>query len=126
MSWQTYVDDNLVGTGKVSKASIIGQDGSLWATTAGFQVGGEEAKKVVAAFKNATEIQEKGLYIEGKKYVFLQSDDHTVLARAGATGIVCVSAKQCVLIGFYDESIQAGDCNTVMQNLADYLINQGY
>lgn len=38
MSWQTYVDTNLVGTGKVQKAAIFGLDGAQWATSAGFTV----------------------------------------------------------------------------------------
>lgn len=38
MSWQDYVKDNLIGSGDVSKAAIIGLDGSEWATSAGFQV----------------------------------------------------------------------------------------
>jgi len=35
MSWQTYVDSNLVGSGAVRKAAIIGLDGNTWATTSG-------------------------------------------------------------------------------------------
>ena len=38
MSWQAYVDTNLVGTGKITKAAIHGHDGSLWATSKGFSV----------------------------------------------------------------------------------------
>jgi hypothetical protein len=38
MSWQAYVDDNLIGTGKVAKAAIFGTDGSLWASSAGYNV----------------------------------------------------------------------------------------
>lgn len=38
MTWQAYVDDNLIGTGKVAKAAIFGTDGSLWATSAGYNV----------------------------------------------------------------------------------------
>jgi profilin len=38
MSWQAYVDDNLVGTGKVAKAAIFGLNGSLWATSPDFAV----------------------------------------------------------------------------------------
>lgn len=38
MSWQAYVDTNLLGTGKVQKAAIFGLDGSQWATSAGFTV----------------------------------------------------------------------------------------
>jgi len=38
MSWQGYVDTNLVGTGRVSKAAIIGLKGGVWATSSGFTV----------------------------------------------------------------------------------------
>ena len=38
MSWQAYVDTNLLGTGKVQRAAIFGHDGSCWATSAGFSV----------------------------------------------------------------------------------------
>jgi profilin len=50
MSWQTYVDTNLVGTGSVTKAAIVGHDGGSWAASAGFAVGADEAKALVAAF----------------------------------------------------------------------------
>ncbi|KAG5461281.1 MAG: hypothetical protein BJ554DRAFT_6547 [Olpidium bornovanus] len=39
MSWQSYVDDNLVGTGKIEKAAIHGNpDKASWATSPGFTV----------------------------------------------------------------------------------------
>jgi hypothetical protein len=33
-----YVDTNLVGSGKVAKAAILGQQGGVWATSSGFAV----------------------------------------------------------------------------------------
>jgi profilin len=38
MSWQAYVDQQLVGTGKVSRGAIFGLDGSTWAISPGFNV----------------------------------------------------------------------------------------
>lgn len=38
MSWQQYVDSNLVGTGHVSQAAIVGVGGGIWAKSAGFNV----------------------------------------------------------------------------------------
>ena len=38
MSWQSYVDDHLIGTGHVTKGAICGVDGALWAASAGFNV----------------------------------------------------------------------------------------
>ncbi|KAF9028205.1 profilin, required for normal timing of actin polymerization in response to thermal stress [Haplosporangium bisporale] len=126
MSWQEYVDKNMVLTGKVSKASIFGHDGSLWATSSGFQVGEEEAKKLVAAFTNSGDAFASGLYVEGKKFVVLNADDKLIRARQGATGIICAKTSQCVLIGYYNENIQAGDCSVVVENLAEYLRGVGY
>lgn len=48
MSWQGYVDTNLVGTGRVSKAAIIGLKGGVWATSSGFTV----SQSLYAATKN--------------------------------------------------------------------------
>jgi profilin len=38
MSWQAYVDNQLLATGKIAQAAIYGHNGSLWATSPGFQV----------------------------------------------------------------------------------------
>jgi profilin len=38
MSWQAYVDSNLVGTGSVSQAAIYGVEGGVWASSPGFAV----------------------------------------------------------------------------------------
>lgn len=32
------VDTNLVGTGKIARAAILGQQGGVWATSAGYEV----------------------------------------------------------------------------------------
>lgn len=38
MSWQGYVDNQLLGTGSVSQAAIYGLNGGKWAASAGFEV----------------------------------------------------------------------------------------
>ncbi|KAG9072417.1 profilin, required for normal timing of actin polymerization in response to thermal stress [Linnemannia hyalina] len=126
MSWQAYVDNNLVGTGKVAKAAIFGLDGSLWATSADFSVSADEAKKLIAAFNDVSDIAAHGLHLTGIKYVFLRNPDQSIYARSGATGITAVKTKQCVLIGYYADGQQAGDCNTVVEGLGAYLSGQGY
>ena len=40
MSWQSYVDDQLLATKVVTKAVIAGHDGSIWAASEGFKAGG--------------------------------------------------------------------------------------
>jgi len=38
MSWQSYVDDQLIATKVIAKAVIAGHDGNIWASSAGFAV----------------------------------------------------------------------------------------
>ena len=38
MSWQSYVDDQLISTKVIKNAVIAGHDGNIWATSAGFGV----------------------------------------------------------------------------------------
>lgn len=38
MSWQDYVDRQLLSSGCVSKAAIAGLDGHVWAKSDGFEV----------------------------------------------------------------------------------------
>lgn len=38
MSWQQYIDESLLGTSQVAKASIHGLDGQRYASSAGFVV----------------------------------------------------------------------------------------
>jgi len=38
MSWQSYVDDQLISTKVIKNAVIAGHDGNIWAASAGFPV----------------------------------------------------------------------------------------
>ncbi|KAJ3216729.1 profilin, required for normal timing of actin polymerization in response to thermal stress [Dinochytrium kinnereticum] len=126
MSWQAYVDSNLVGTGKITQAAIHGHDGSLWATSAGFTISQTEAKKLAEAFKDASGIRAGGLHIANVKYFTLRADDRSIYGKKEATGVVCVKSKQAILIGVYGEKSQPGEATKIVEALADYLISVGY
>lgn len=79
MSWQAYVDTNLVGTGKILKAAIFGHDGSLWATSKGFNV--TEIQPLLASFKDASGIRANGLHIAGAKHIAIRCDDRSVYGK---------------------------------------------
>mmetsp|Transcript_16010 Transcript_16010/g.38972 ORF Transcript_16010/g.38972 Transcript_16010/m.38972 type:complete len:127 (-) Transcript_16010:197-577(-) len=125
MSWQSYVDDHLIGTGHVSKAAICGVDGALWAASAGFDVSADEVTKIVAGMDDASGLQAGGLYVGGEKWMFILSDDRNVVGKKGSNGLFVCKAGTCVVIGTHDENIQGGNCNTCVGNLADYLLNNG-
>eukprot|EP01123_Difflugia_compressa_P010740 TRINITY_DN3_c0_g2_i1.p1 TRINITY_DN3_c0_g2~~TRINITY_DN3_c0_g2_i1.p1 ORF type:complete len:127 (-),score=21.46 TRINITY_DN3_c0_g2_i1:198-578(-) len=126
MSWQSYVDTNLVGTGLVTVASITGHDGSVWATSPGFNVSADEIKKLVAGFNDPSPLRASGMFINGEKYLVLKADDRSIYGKKGTGGVVTVKTGGAVLIGLYNEKIQPGQCANVVEKLADYLIESGY
>jgi len=126
MSWQTYVDTNLVGTGKVARAAIIGQQGGIWATSAGFTLPSEEQTNVIALFNNLDEALAKGIRVSGEKYFTLLADKDHIYGKKQANGVVIVKTKQAILVAVYEAPIQAPECTPVVEGLADYLRGVGY
>jgi len=127
MSWQSYVDQSLLSTGKVSKAAIHGHDGNVWATSTGFAVTQDEVKKIVEAYKDPTGIQANGLFLAGVKYTYLRSMDNEIYCKKGSDNGCCiVKTPQAVIVGVYEAGMQGGDANKVVGALGDYLKNSGY
>jgi len=126
MSWQAYVDNNLVGTKMISKGAIYGLDGGKWAATPGLNITQPEALKFIAAFKDPTAIRTSGVFLGNIKYFAQKCDDRSIYGKQGANGVVLVKTVQCVLVGIYDDKIQPGQAATTVERLADYLIEQGY
>ncbi|KAJ3026380.1 UNVERIFIED_CONTAM: profilin, required for normal timing of actin polymerization in response to thermal stress [Siphonaria sp. JEL0065] len=126
MSWQGYVDNQLLGTQKIQKAAIYGHDGAVWAASAGFALSPAEATALIGAYKDASGIRGNGLYAAGIKYFTLRADDRSIYGKQGAGGIICVKTKMAVLIGVYADPVQPGEATKVVEALADYLISVNY
>ena len=67
MSWQSYVDDQLLATKQVTKAAIAGHDGTIWATSEGFSVSQEEVKAILANFADQEKLAQNGITIAGSR-----------------------------------------------------------
>ncbi|KAL5483590.1 PFY1 [Sanghuangporus weigelae] len=126
MSWQAYVDDNLVGTGRISKAAILGLQGGVWAASAGYNLTADEQKAAINAFTNPSETQAHGIKLAGQKFFTLQATDQHVYGKKGADGCVLVKTNQAVLVTEYAAPVQAGEATTVVEKLADYLKSVNY
>ncbi|WFD34972.1 profilin, required for normal timing of actin polymerization in response to thermal stress [Malassezia cuniculi] len=126
MSWQGYVDNNLVGTGKVSQAAILGLKGGVWATASGFNVAPNEQQAIIAGFDDPSALQANGIYANGKKYLTLQANPRSIYGKSGGDGICLVKTNQAVLVATYSSPLLPGDANKVVEGLADYLISVGY
>ncbi|EPT04760.1 hypothetical protein FOMPIDRAFT_1021623 [Fomitopsis schrenkii] len=126
MSWQAYVDTNLIGTQKVTKAAIIGLQGGVWASSPGYTLSAQEQKDIVNAFNNPAAAQASGIRLAGQKFFTLQATDRSIYGKKAADGCVLVKTKQAVLVTEYSAPIQAPEATPVVESLADYLIGVGY
>lgn len=126
MAWQAYVDTSLCGSGKISKAAIIGLDGSIWATSPDFTVSSEEQKALLDGFNGHMKLFQTGIQANGKKYTTLQADDRSIYGKHGTDTFVAVKTKQTFLVGICLAPVPIGQVADVVEKLADYLIGNGY
>ncbi|KAI5481816.1 hypothetical protein MNV49_000093 [Pseudohyphozyma bogoriensis] len=120
------VDSNLLGTGKIEKAAILGQQGGIWASSPGYTLDTTEQSNIVGAFVDPSKVQAEGIRAAGTKFFTLQANDRSVYGKKGEAGIVTVKTKQAVLVAEYPAGVTPGDATKIVEDLADYLIGVGF
>ena len=66
-----------------------------------------------------------GIRIGDKKFISIGGIPGECLrGRKGAGGCTIKKTNTAMVIGLYDEGVQGGDCNVIVENLGDYLIGQ--
>lgn len=126
MSWQAYVDTNLVGSGLVSEAAIADRSGrSIWARSSGFQWTPDEVSTVAAKFTN-DDSRFLPFLIGGLKYDVVRADYEVFYARCGQVGFVVVPTTNGLVIATYEQGLVPGYCLRQVLELADYLKGVGY
>lgn len=93
MSWQGYVDNQLLGTKSITQAAILGRKGGVWASSAGFNITPQEQTALIGGFDDPSPLQAGGLHIAGKKYFTLQANDRSIYGKAGVSGAAVASTK---------------------------------
>jgi len=126
MSWQAYVDEQLVGTGKVTRAAIVGLAGGVWATSSGYKLSKEEEKAVISAFNDPAVTQGSGIRLSGQKFFTLDATKQHVYGKKQADGCVLVKTEKAVIVTEYVAPIQQPECVTIVEKLGDYLRSVGY
>ncbi|KAB7496165.1 Profilin [Armadillidium nasatum] len=126
MSWQTYVDSNLVGTNDVKYAAICGHDGSIWAKSENWNVTQGEVSSLLKNFDDAGSLAMSGLILGGDKFFYLSGDSSVIRGKKGANGVHIAKTKSALIIAKYEEPTQPNRCASVVEALADYLKDQGY
>ncbi|KAM9998813.1 hypothetical protein ACTFIY_008463 [Dictyostelium cf. discoideum] len=126
MSWQHYVDEQLVGAGLCQAAILGANDGGVWAKSTGITIGKQEGDGLVALFKNPGDVFAKGALVGGVKYMGIKGDPQSIYGKKGAGGCVLVKTNQAIIVGIYDEKFQPGPAAVATEKLGDYLRDNGY
>jgi len=126
MSWQDYIDKQLLASKCVTKACIAGLDGSVWAKSDGFDVGKDEIARLVAGFDNQDVLTGAGVTLAGQRYIYLSGTDRVVRAKYGKVGVHCMKTNQAVVVSLYEDPIQPQQAASVVERLGDYLVGCGY
>lgn len=126
MSWQDYVDKQLIASRCVTKAAIAGHDGNVWAKSEGFDISKDEVVKIVAGFADESLLTSGGVTIAATRYIYLSGTDRIIRAKLGKVGVHCMKTQQAVVISLYEEPIQPQQAASVVEKLGEYLITCGY
>merc|ERR1711874_579278 len=126
MSWQSYVDDQLLATKEVSQAAICGHDGNIWATSAGFAVTPAELEHISTNFGNLDVLPMSGLTVAGTRYMFLSATDKVMRGKKGSSGVHVMKTTQAIIVSVYHEPILPQQCANATEKLGEYLIGVGY
>ncbi|XP_023175125.1 profilin [Drosophila hydei] len=126
MSWQDYVDNQLLASQCVNKACIAGHDGNIWAQSSGFEVTKEELAKLISGFDQQDLLTSNGVTLAGQRYIYLSGTDRVVRAKLGRSGVHCMKTTQAVIVSIYEDPVQPQQAASVVEKLGDYLITCGY
>merc|ERR1712209_130980 len=117
MSWQSYVDDQLISTNMIKNAVIAGHDGNTWASSAGFNVTAAELKVILDRYSSTDQLAMNGVTVGGTKYMFLSANDRVVRARKGQSGVHCIKTVQALIVCVYEEPVVPEQAATVTEKL---------
>merc|ERR1712226_1736223 len=92
MSWQSYVDDQLLATQNVAEAAIYGHDGNIWAQSTGINTSPQELKVVISKFDDAGALAANGIKVGGIKYMYLSGRPGEVIRGKKDKG-ACLCAR---------------------------------
>ncbi|KAK4305232.1 hypothetical protein Pmani_011963 [Petrolisthes manimaculis] len=89
MSWQNYVDQQLVGSGHIVKAVIAGHDGTLWAKSNNIEPSKDELVKLSTSFGEQSNLAMSGVHMGGEKYIYLSGTDNVIRCKKAKAGMHC-------------------------------------
>jgi len=126
MSWQNYVDQQLMGSGLLNSAIIAGHDGTIWAKSDKVNPTPQELATLSNSFTDQSKLHQTGVVVSGEKYFYLSGTDRVIRCKKGKSGIHAMKTLQAVLVAMFEEPIQHPQVATVVETLGEYLISMSY
>ncbi|KAF7291371.1 Profilin [Mycena indigotica] len=127
MSWQEYIDGNLIPSGSVMRAAIIGIQGGVWANSPDYTISSVDQNTIVRAFERPGTIP--AMSFGGNKYRLIVQDATEMIGRRETdptSGCFMYRTKQTVLVTEYDSPVMIHDTQKVVTRLGEYLVSAGY
>jgi len=123
-TWQDILDVGLLRPGKITQAAIVGQDGEVWAESAGCNMTEQERGAIVQGF-GTYPVRE--IFVGGRQYTTTMGCLDMILAkRKDGGGCVVKKTGQSVIIAEYISTADVMVALALVERLADYLISRGY
>ncbi|KAB8258130.1 profilin crystallized from sodium formate [Aspergillus pseudonomiae] len=127
MSWQSYVDTSLVGSGHIDKAAIFSGGGdNIWASTPGFSVTPAEIQSLITGFSDASSLHSNGVDLAGEKYQVVTANANTISGKKGTEGVYACKTNQVVVVAHSPDGVVHEQAARVVQALGEYLNGLGY
>ena len=120
--WDTYVD-NMLNSGQISQAAIVGLDGRQWASSPRFTVTIDETAAIIKGFSDPATVEGSGVRVAGLKYFFINGDPAHMLCKRAADGVVIVKTKHALVIAVCQAPHQMTDAVPVVEAVAAQLKN---
>lgn len=79
--FNTIINEQLISTGHVRDAAIIGLDGNTWATSNGWGLNAGEGAIIVKQFDNPDSVFSQGIIARGIKYMGIKGDDRSLYGK---------------------------------------------
>ncbi len=146
MSWAAYISNSLVNrqdaaghvyNNVLTGAAIYGHNGSEWATTQGLTIKPDEIKAITNVFNQKTN-SIPSIVFGGKKYQITHYEQGKFMyCKIKDGGATVAKTTQAYIFGIYNTTQKykydgkempqsVGMCNTVVEELANSLVSQGF
>jgi len=128
MSWDSYIQDQLLATKCIRHAIICGHDANIWAKSSEINITPADLTTFIGNFNQSDQLTFKtsGCKMGGEKYMYLSSNEKVARFKKGTSGIHTIKTTQAFIICWYAEPTMPEQAASVTEKLGDYLIQVGY